>query len=146
MGISTDTAEETPPEGIGRSWGMASVPEWGAARAGWSTYREQFADIFWFLWDDHRWDDVRGAAADLAQAITDVHGAPEESTEESASHGPSWWWRLNDHGIQIYAHNGAIRPEGFPAGPSVVQLHVDLRAVADLREAEARELDAPPRP
>jgi hypothetical protein len=125
---------------------MASMPEWGTARAGWSSYREQFVGVFWFLWYDHGWEDARGAAADLAQAITDVHGAPEESTEETTGQGPSWWWRLNAHSIEIYAHNGAIRPEGFPAGPSVVQLHVDLRAVAEPREAEARELSGPPGP
>ena len=143
-GIATETAEETPAEGSGRSWHMASMPIWGTARAGWSTYHERFADVFWFLWDDHGWDDVRDAAAELAQQVADVHGAPEETTEETAGHGPSWWWRLNDHSIEIYAHNGAVRPEGFPAGPSVVQLHVDLRAVADPREAEARELNALP--
>ncbi len=123
---------------------MASMPTWGKARAGWSVYHERFADVSWFLWDDHGWDDVRGATAELAQQITDAHGAPVETTEEAASHGPSWWWRLNSHSIEIYAHNGANRPEGFPAGPSVVQLHVDLRAVADHREAEARALHAPP--
>lgn len=122
------------------------MPEWGTARAGWSTYRGQFADVFWFLWNDHGWDDVRDAAAALAQAITDVHGAPEESTDETTGHGPSGWWRLNAHSIEIHAPNGAVRPEGFEAGPSVVQLHVDLRAVAEPREAEARELSAHPGP
>lgn len=67
MGISTETAEETPAEGDSRSWHLASMPEWGPVRAGWSTYREQLADVFRFLWDEHGWDDVRGAASHLAQ-------------------------------------------------------------------------------
>ena len=117
---------------------------WGTAQAGWGTYREQFAEVFWFLWDGHSWDDARDAAAELAQTITDAHGEPEETTEETAGHGTSWWWRLDDHSIEMYAYNGASRPEGFPAGPSVVQLHVDRRAVAEPREAEARARSAPP--
>lgn len=144
MGIATDTADESPARGDARSWHMASMPVWGTARPGWGTYRDQFADVSWFLWDEHAWEDVRRAAADLAQALTDLYGAPEKATVDAESHGPSWWWRLPEHSIELYAHNGAIRPPGFPAGPSVVQLHVDLSAVAEPREAEARELSPTP--
>lgn len=67
-------------------------------------------------------------------------------TQETKGHGPSCWWRLEAHNGELYAHNGAVRPDGFPVGPSVVQLHIDLRAVAEPRDAEARELSARPGP
>lgn len=133
LGVSTETAEETSCEEDSGAWDFATLPAWGAAKVGWSTYRGRFAGVSWWLWSDLEWEDVRSAAAALAEEISTVHGAPSESTAEAESRGPSWLWRLEGHDIEMYAHNGAIRPEGFAAGPSVVQLHVDLRPVAELR-------------
>ncbi|GAA1184008.1 hypothetical protein GCM10009584_27610 [Ornithinimicrobium humiphilum] len=138
LGVSTETAEETSCEEDSGAWDFATLPAWGAAKVGWSTYRGRFAGVSWWLWSDLEWEDVRSAAAALAEEISTVHGAPSESTAEAEGRGPSWLWRLEGHDIEMYAHNGAIRPEGFAAGPSVVQLHVDLRPVAELREDEAQ--------
>ncbi|GGK58931.1 hypothetical protein [Ornithinimicrobium pekingense] len=138
FGIDTDTAEETPRRGADRSWHMAAMPSWGAVRAGWGTYRDEFADIFWFLWDGESSADVLRAADDLARALTDVHGDPREVTEATQYSGGSWWWQLEQHSIEMYAYSGAVNPDGYPTGSPCVQLQIDLRAVAEPREAEAR--------
>lgn len=39
----------------------------------------------------------------------------------------------------MYAYSGAERPDGFPAGPAVVQLHVDHRDRSEAQERLARE-------
>lgn len=141
FGIETDTAKETPRRGTSRSWHMAAVRGWGSARAGWGIYREEFAGIFWFLWDGESADDVLRAAGDLARAITDSHGNPHEITEASQYSGGSWWWQLERHRVEMYAYNGAPNPDGYPTGSPCVQLHVDLRAVAEPQEEEARQAD-----
>lgn len=141
MGIETGTAEETPPRGATRSWHLASMPAWGTADAGWGTYRDELADVSWFLWNGETAEDVLAAAAELAEAMTSVHGDPVEATEPALHAGPTWWWRLERHGIQMYAYDGAPNAEGYPTGPPCVQLHVDLRAVSEPQEAEARRED-----
>jgi len=61
---------------------MALMPGWDKARAGWSTHLERFAHVFWFLWDDHDWNDLCDAATKLARQITAVHG--DDAIEPSA--------------------------------------------------------------
>lgn len=143
LGIQTQTAQESSRDAASvdqdsRSWHRAEMTGWPGALAGWAGYRGAFADVNWFLWEDHDWEEVERAATELAGAISATHGAPVETTAATQSHGSSWWWQLERHGIDMYAHNGRIRPDGFPPGPSVVQFHIDLRAVAEPREAEAR--------
>lgn len=144
MGIRTDTATETPRRRSSRSWHMASMPTWGTARAGWGTYQDRFADVFWFLWDDESSERVLHAATELADHLADALGEPTETTEPTPLSGGTWWWQLEGHSIEMYAYTDARTPDGHPTGPPCVQLSVDLREVSDPREAEARRLQGAP--
>lgn len=144
MGIQTDSAKEAPREGSSRSWQMAPVLAWGTASGGWGTYRDELYDVFWFLWEGDSSEDVTQAADLLARAITDSCGGATEASEATPFSGASWWWQLDQHSIEIYAHHGLPNPNGYPTGPPCVQLHISLRARAEPREAEAQRVQAVP--
>lgn len=138
IGVQTCGAEEVPRDSSSRAWHMAPVPAWGTARGGWSTYRDEFAEVFWFLWEGDSSDDVMQAASALAGAITHAHGTATEVSAATATSGATWWWQLDQHSLEMYAYHGRPLPNGRPTGPPCVQLHVALRARAEPREAEAR--------
>lgn len=144
MGMQTDCAEETPRDGSSRSWQMAPVLAWGTASGGWNTYRDELSDVFWFLWEGDSSEDVTQAAAALAEAVTDAHGAATEASEATPFSGASWWWQLDQHYIEMYAYHGLPNPNGHPTGPPCVQLHISLSARAEPREAEARQKQSIP--
>lgn len=145
LGMQTDSAEEAPRDGSSRSWQMAPVLAWGTASGGWSTYRAEFADVSWFLWEGGSAEAVTQAAGALAEDITDAHGAATEASEATPFSAGSWWWQLEQHCIEMYAHHGLPNPNGHPTGRPCVQLAISLRARAEPREAEARLTQATPR-
>ena len=145
MGIQTGSAKETPQDGSSRSWQMAPVPAWGTASGGWSTYRDEFADVCWFLWERESSEDVTQAAAALAGAITDGHGAATESSAATPFSAASWWWQLEQHCIEMYAHHDLPNPNGHPTGPPCVQLHISLRARAEPPEPALHPVMLPER-
>lgn len=144
LDIRTDTATETSRERSSRSWHMADMPTWGTARGGWGTYQDRFADVLWFLWYEENAEHILHAVAELADHLTDDLGDPTDTTDPTPLSGGTWWWQLEAHSIEMYAYTDEPRPDGYPTGPPCVQLHVNLREVADPREAEARRLTKAP--
>lgn len=135
LGIRTETATEAPRDGASRSWHMADMPEWGTARTGWGTYQDRFADVSWFLWAEEDAEQVLEAATELADHLTGELRPPTEVTDRT-SPGATWWWQLESHSIEMYAHG----PHRYPPAQPCVKLSVALREVSDPREAEARRL------
>ena len=138
LGIQTDGAQEASRDGSSRSWQMAPMPAWGSARSGWSTYRDEFAEVFWFLWEGNSSEEVTQEATSLAGAIMDGHGAASETAEATPFSGASWWWQLDRHCIDMYTHHGLPNPNGHHTGAPCVQLHISLRAREEPRDAEAQ--------
>lgn len=128
--------------GPGRDWDRATMEAWGNADVGWGQFGEEFVGVNWFLWRGASPEELMTAARELAGMLTQAHGAPTESTDPTV-HGGTWLWRLPGHIIDIYAHHGLPRPDGFPAGEPVLQLHLDHRERSDAREAFARAHPAP---
>lgn len=144
MGIQTDGARETPRDGASRSWQLAPVLAWGTTSAGWGTYRDEFCDVFWFLWEGGSSEDVTQAAHVLAESITGARGAAKEASVASPLSGASRWWQLDQHTIEMYAYHGLPNPNGCPTGHPCVQLHISLRARAEPQEVEAQRTQASP--
>lgn len=137
LGIQTGTATMTLLGDSCRMWHTARMPAWGTTEAGWSTYREQFAGVSWFIWRDETPQRVLGSAIDLAHFLSDALGPATESSEPTPLSGGTWWWQLEAHSIEMYAYTGAMSRDRRPAIPPCVQLAVDLREVSNPREAEA---------
>lgn len=137
-GIDPDTATERDANrSTGRDWDRARMASWGAADAGWGTFDDEFVGVNWFLWRRGTAEDVMAAARALVGDLTKMHGAPTEVLDPT-EHGGTWFWRLPEHLIDMYAYHGLPRPDGLPSGEACVQLHVDLRTRSEAREAHAR--------
>lgn len=146
LGIETQTGQQSTRGGSSsRAWQRAPMPAWGTATAGWSTYQDRFADISWFLWDGANSECVLNAAVELAELFVDALGEPGESTEAGPYSGGTWWWQMEAHSIEMYAHTVVQRPDGHPTGPPCVQLSVDLLEISGRRETEARRTHRAPR-
>lgn len=143
LGTEVTSAKEAPgEEGVG-SWYSATVSHWPAARAGWDTYRGELAVVYWFLWTGEDSAAVLQGAQALAALLTAAYGLPQETSEVTESGGGAWFWEFGAYGAELYAYSGAPLPSGVPTGPAGLQLHVSLRPVSDVLEAQAPAVPVP---